>query len=174
MPLPKELTTVTLLSKLVALLLFILLPIVSFIFGVNYQKTISENVNNSNQPKQACTLEAKICPGGIAVGRTGSNCEFTPCPTLTKTNNQKGFCGGIAGTVCPDGYNCQYDSSYPDAGGTCIKNDSVSKFECPENEWVNCMPTTRVKGGIDANIFCSNEYLTWAKENCPNFKGAAY
>jgi hypothetical protein len=27
----------------------------------------------------ACTTEAKICPDGSAVGRTGPNCEFTPC-----------------------------------------------------------------------------------------------
>lgn len=29
----------------------------------------------------ACTQEAKICPDGSSVGRTGPNCEFTPCPT---------------------------------------------------------------------------------------------
>lgn len=29
---------------------------------------------------QACTLEAKICPDGTAVGRTGPNCEFAACP----------------------------------------------------------------------------------------------
>lgn len=28
----------------------------------------------------ACTLEAKICPDGTAVGRTGPNCEFAACP----------------------------------------------------------------------------------------------
>lgn len=28
----------------------------------------------------ACTLDAKICPDGSAVGRTGPNCEFFPCP----------------------------------------------------------------------------------------------
>lgn len=28
----------------------------------------------------ACTAEAKICPDGSAVGRTGPNCEFAPCP----------------------------------------------------------------------------------------------
>ncbi len=28
----------------------------------------------------ACTLEAKICPDGSYVGRTGPNCEFAPCP----------------------------------------------------------------------------------------------
>jgi len=31
--------------------------------------------------QKACTEEAKICPDGSAVGRTGQNCEFTPCPT---------------------------------------------------------------------------------------------
>jgi hypothetical protein len=30
-------------------------------------------------PEIGCTLEAKICPDGSAVGRTGPNCEFTPC-----------------------------------------------------------------------------------------------
>jgi len=30
----------------------------------------------------ACTKEAKICPDGSAVGRTGPNCEFAPCPGL--------------------------------------------------------------------------------------------
>jgi len=31
---------------------------------------------------QACTQEAKICPDGSAVGRTGPNCEFAECPTI--------------------------------------------------------------------------------------------
>lgn len=29
--------------------------------------------------QKACTEEAKVCPDGSAVGRTGPNCEFTPC-----------------------------------------------------------------------------------------------
>lgn len=28
----------------------------------------------------ACTMEAKICPDGSAVGRVGPQCEFAPCP----------------------------------------------------------------------------------------------
>lgn len=31
-------------------------------------------------PPKACTQEAKQCPDGSYVGRTGPNCEFTPCP----------------------------------------------------------------------------------------------
>lgn len=29
----------------------------------------------------ACTQEAKICPDGTSVGRTGPNCDFSPCPS---------------------------------------------------------------------------------------------
>lgn len=29
----------------------------------------------------ACTMDAKICPDGSAVGRSGPNCEFAACPT---------------------------------------------------------------------------------------------
>lgn len=28
-----------------------------------------------------CTADAKICPDGSGVGRTGPKCEFAPCPT---------------------------------------------------------------------------------------------
>ena len=39
----------------------------------------------------ACTMEAKLCPDGSYVGRTGPNCEFTPCPQPLSS--------GIRGTV---------------------------------------------------------------------------
>jgi hypothetical protein len=31
----------------------------------------------------ACTMDAKVCPDGSAVGRQGPNCEFAPCPGET-------------------------------------------------------------------------------------------
>ncbi len=49
----------------------------------------------------ACTQEAKICPDGSSVGRTGPKCEFTACPTIqinedtTASLNQKIFNNGI-------------------------------------------------------------------------------
>ena len=45
----------------------------------------------------ACTMEAKICPDGTAVGRTGPNCEFTACPAATTT--PLGATGVLRGTV---------------------------------------------------------------------------
>jgi hypothetical protein len=40
------------------------------------------NVRTAQAPGGiACTMEAKICPDGSAVGRTGPNCEFAACPS---------------------------------------------------------------------------------------------
>jgi hypothetical protein len=36
-----------------------------------------------NDEQVACTMDAKMCPDGSAVGRQGPNCEFAPCPGET-------------------------------------------------------------------------------------------
>lgn len=41
-------------------------------------RTWEENCTGTTPPR-ACTMEAKICPDGSAVGRQGPNCEFAPC-----------------------------------------------------------------------------------------------
>ncbi|MDO8552641.1 MAG: Gmad2 immunoglobulin-like domain-containing protein [bacterium] len=33
----------------------------------------------ASSAETGCTLEARLCPDGSAVGRTGPNCEFAPC-----------------------------------------------------------------------------------------------
>ena len=40
----------------------------------------SEEYHDTKPGPTACTLEAKVCPDGTAVGRTGPNCEFAVCP----------------------------------------------------------------------------------------------
>ncbi len=37
-----------------------------------------------------------------------------------KSDSAGAFCGGIAGLPCGDGYACQLDGDYPDAGGHCV------------------------------------------------------
>lgn len=37
--------------------------------------------NMGNQKPIACTMDAKICPDGSAVGREGPLCEFAACPS---------------------------------------------------------------------------------------------
>lgn len=40
-------------------------------------------VATTTEPGTVCTQEAKICPDGSAVGRTGPACEFAACPSAT-------------------------------------------------------------------------------------------
>jgi hypothetical protein len=67
----------------------------------------------------ACTLDAKICPDGSAVGRVGPDCEFAPCPTTTTT------------LVCQDGDT--RDATCPD-GVTTYLNEN-----CVDGEWHQVM-----------------------------------
>jgi hypothetical protein len=86
----QQLTTVTTFSKIVAGILFIALPFIGFYLGMQYTKSINllsqlpvSTVMPSPTPQPtACTQEAKVCPDGSSVGRTGPNCEFTACPVV--------------------------------------------------------------------------------------------
>ncbi len=53
--------------------------------------------------RKACTMEAKLCPDGSAVGRTGPNYEFAPCPETTATTTPPAtilpYNSGVRGTV---------------------------------------------------------------------------
>lgn len=57
---------------------------------------------------QGCTQEAKVCPDGSSVGRTGPNCEFAPCPApapaatkATITTRLGGQATGLGLTINP-------------------------------------------------------------------------
>lgn len=58
-------------------------------------------VSTSTKTPTACTMEAKLCPDGSAVGRTGPNCEFATCPsgsinaTSTVNINEKILNNGV-------------------------------------------------------------------------------
>ena len=60
-----------------ALIIIVLIVIAILVLGGIYYFV----VNNTPEPV-ACTEEAKLCPDGSAVGRTGPNCEFAECPPL--------------------------------------------------------------------------------------------
>jgi len=57
----------------------------------------------SSSDNALCTMDAKICPDGSAVGRVGPRCEFAPCEgnstsesDVTLTIGAKGEAGGLA------------------------------------------------------------------------------
>jgi hypothetical protein len=86
-------------------------------------------------------------------------------PSPTPQTSSK-ICGGIAGIKCPKGEVCQTTAMYPDASGTCTKDD---RYTCPENGYVDCMP------GPNAGVRheCTSEAMSWYKANCSNFQGGA-
>lgn len=67
-------------------LLITLVAVVVVVIGGVYVVAKSGHLPKTQGPV-ACTTEARICPDGSAVGRTGPNCEFAPCPTGTSDNN---------------------------------------------------------------------------------------
>jgi len=66
--------------------IFVLLLPLIFLTACSLKKAAPDYnpPTNINPPGQnnpvACTMEAKLCPDGSAVGRSGPNCEFSPCP----------------------------------------------------------------------------------------------
>lgn len=58
----------------------------------------------TSAPK-ACTTEAKICPDGTAVSRTGPECEFAQCPLASSSGGKQsgGYVQGqvLLSPVCP-------------------------------------------------------------------------
>ncbi len=85
-----------------------------------------------------CTLEARLCPDGSAVGRRGPNCEFTPCPGEGGSkiaNPASAYCKTLGGGVTiireelgPDGGGEVGMCGFPD--GTSCEEWTVYRGEC--------------------------------------------
>jgi hypothetical protein len=56
------------------------------IAGIAYF-TWPKRPNDQSGDGVACTQEARLCPDGSYVGRTGPNCEFAACPGASSTAN---------------------------------------------------------------------------------------
>ncbi|KKR03084.1 MAG: hypothetical protein UU25_C0007G0003 [Microgenomates group bacterium GW2011_GWB1_40_9] len=140
--------------------------------------TSSTTPNQSKTPNETNTCVEKKslnCADEIELSYECTE-EYTKwaqinCPDWTP---EEQFCGGIAANLpenqCPEGYSCQLEGDYPDAGGKCKKTDtSPNTFICPVNGWVTCMPML----SEEAKQGCTSEAIAWYKKNCPNFQGVA-
>lgn len=85
--------------------------------------TPSEEVRSTPTPESkgnvACTMEAKLCPDGSSVGRSGPNCEFAPCPGEETSRSMINF--GEWSTYKSEHY--PYQLQYPNYGFTYTKRD---------------------------------------------------
>ncbi|MGI8419334.1 MAG: hypothetical protein ACR2LN_01680 [Candidatus Levyibacteriota bacterium] len=84
-------TTVTPLSKYLAIALFIIFPFGGFYLGIQYEKKVTPSyppvqytppvaISNKLSPSlHMCPALAKACPDGTYVHGVGPHCEFQPC-----------------------------------------------------------------------------------------------
>jgi hypothetical protein len=79
----------------------------------------------------ACTDDAKQCPDGSYVGRTGPACEFAPCGEPKACTEEAKQCpdGTAVGRTGP---NCEF-APCPDGGLIC----TADAFQCPDGSWVS-------------------------------------
>jgi hypothetical protein len=74
-------------SRQLLLLLLALVGIgILFTLGKLFMVAPASPVPSPSGSQVACTLDAKLCPDGSAVGRVGPNCEFAQCPLATSTS----------------------------------------------------------------------------------------
>jgi len=83
-------------------LIFILIVI---LFGVGYFYNLGQKDEG-----YACTLDARLCPDGSYVGRSGPKCEFTPCPLITEHSNWKTSSNGEITFQYPEKFSTTYIS----------------------------------------------------------------
>ncbi len=76
----------------------------------------------------ACSMEAKLCPDGSGVGRTGPNCEFAPCPASRPPAGQ-----------------CLKDADCPTPAYTCEETQGTGTV-CSSTD-PSCVPTYTVIAG---------------------------
>ncbi len=74
-------------KKSTIIILCVVLLAVGVAFGYYYE-SIKTNIAASwkDTTETACTLEAKLCPDGSTVGRSGPRCEFATCPGALATS----------------------------------------------------------------------------------------
>jgi hypothetical protein len=99
-------------------------------------------------PQVAFTMEAKLCPDGSAVGRTGPNCAFALCPgelcTSTGGNISTQNCCGVSG-----GDNQNFPSSCAIGACGCAPQYSVPTqvCNCPEGKCFQPSQGCVIQGG---------------------------
>ena len=79
------------------LLLGIIVIVIVGVGGLVYRNA----VEHPNQPI-ACPLDARVCPDGTTLGRTGQSCTFPACPPPNVTLDSVGIAYAI-----PDGFSVQ-------------------------------------------------------------------
>lgn len=123
------------------------------VIGVGALLLYSSTIPKAGKPpvnqSVACTQEAKLCPDGSYVSRTGPNCQFAACPQPKGgcssdsqclagqvchlgacVNPVAAVCSGASDTSCGPGYQCVQDCGPPVA----MANEPPPPYHCVVDE----------------------------------------
>lgn len=64
---------------LAGIVILLVIGIAGFLYRNTLEHPLAPGGGATSTPV-ACTMEAKLCPDGTSVGRSGPNCEFAACP----------------------------------------------------------------------------------------------
>lgn len=129
--------------------------VVSIIIGIIIILIFLGWLFTSSNSIEGCTEEAKLCPDGTAIGRTGPNCEFSQCPIENENNlescnsdqeciivNYNHCCGSTKRSINKD-YLIQYNShpewqvfnnqSICELIGQCLQDTNVTQSKCVDS-----------------------------------------
>lgn len=77
--------------------------------------------DNSSSSSISSSLSSSASTTSSSSSSSSSHSSLSSSSSSEREKAGKGqFCGGIAGIQCANGLTCEYEGSYPDAGGTCI------------------------------------------------------
>lgn len=120
-----------------------------------------------------CTMEAKQCPDGSYVGRTGPRCEFTKCPTTINPIDSRGCRKGqvfssTTGERCDTNFppGCYSNTGFSSTTGVSCGNStrvSISGVSGPQSLNVNQTGTWTVKASSSNGENLSYS-VTWGDE----------
>jgi hypothetical protein len=117
---------------------------ISIVAGIGFDATNAKPPVETSKPV-ACTQEAKLCPDGSYVSRTGPNCEFGVCPTTTN-GDQAESCRDNNGNWLAQYNECENDNRdwCVKAGGVFKKCESACRHD-PQAQicTMNCVPVCR-------------------------------
>lgn len=136
-----------------------------------------QNLINSQKPV-ACTMDAKVCPDGSAVGRTAPKCEFAPCPDYTvgwnyADNKESGFTLKYPNNFFDVGHEPKISALDCDAigfNGSCPVSSSLptANSEVTINNVKYCLSQEEDAGM--GHVYFSYDYLTMKDNKCARIR----
>lgn len=89
-------------NKIIVLILLLVAIVAGFFFFLDSIMDKLITVPVVVEPV-ACTQEAKLCPDGSSVGRTGTNCAFAECPSMPVTQIKEGTVAALNQKILNNG-----------------------------------------------------------------------